>query len=89
MLRFFQFIYDAANTWEITPHDLSQQGWPAINTMAGDGTAFAYSGYAGHRNGVIGHIAHVADNGVALDGFQLIGSLDGGKIAKRPGGAAG
>lgn len=44
MLRFFQFIYDAANTWEITPHDLSQQGWPAINTMAGDGTAFAYYG---------------------------------------------
>ncbi len=44
MLRFFQFTYDAANTWEITPHDLSQQGWPAINTMAGDGTAFAYYG---------------------------------------------
>ena len=44
MLRFFQFTYDAANTWEITPHDLSQQGWPAINAMAGDGTAFAYYG---------------------------------------------
>lgn len=44
MLRYFQFIYDAANTWEITPHDLSQQGWPAINAMAGDGTAFAYYG---------------------------------------------
>lgn len=42
--RFFQFIYDAANTLEITPHDLSQQGWPAINTMAGDGTCFAYYG---------------------------------------------
>lgn len=44
VLRFFQFIYDAANTLEITPHDLSQQGWPAINKMAGDGTAFAYYG---------------------------------------------
>ena len=44
VLRFFQFIYDAANTYEITPHDLSQQGWPAINTMAGDGTCFAYYG---------------------------------------------
>ncbi len=44
VLRFFQFIYDAANTLEITPHDLSQQGWPAINTMAGDGTCFAYYG---------------------------------------------
>lgn len=44
VLRFFQFIYDAANTMEITPHDLSQQGWPAINTMAGDGTCFAYYG---------------------------------------------
>ena len=42
--RFFQFIYDAANTLEITPHDLSQQGWPAINKMAGDGTSFAYYG---------------------------------------------
>lgn len=42
--RFFQFIYDAANTLEITPHDLSQQGWPAINKMAGDGTCFAYYG---------------------------------------------
>lgn len=44
VLRFFQFIYDAANTLEITPHDLSQQGWPAINTMAGDGSCFAYYG---------------------------------------------
>lgn len=44
VLRFFQFIYDAANTLEITPHDLSQQGWPAINTMVGDGTCFAYYG---------------------------------------------
>ena len=42
--RFFQFIYDAANTLEITPHDLSQQGWPAINTMVGDGSCFAYYG---------------------------------------------
>jgi len=44
MLRFFQFIYDAANTLEITPHDLAQQGWPSINTMVGDGTCFAYYG---------------------------------------------
>lgn len=44
VLRFFQFIYSAANELEITPHDLSQQGWPAINTMAGDGTCFAYYG---------------------------------------------
>lgn len=44
MLRFFQFIYDAANVTEITPHDLSQQGWPSINTMVGDGTCFAYYG---------------------------------------------
>ena len=29
--RFFQFIYVAANTLEITRHDLSQQVWPAIN----------------------------------------------------------
>ncbi len=42
--RFFQFIYDAANTLEITPHDLSQQGWPSINTMVGDGSCFAYYG---------------------------------------------
>ena len=44
MLRFFQFIYDSANVTEITPHDLAQQGWPAINVMAGDGTAFSYYG---------------------------------------------
>lgn len=44
MLRFFQFIYDAANVTEITPHDLAQQGWPSINAMAGDGTCFAYYG---------------------------------------------
>jgi inositol-phosphate transport system substrate-binding protein len=44
VLRFFQFIYDAANVTEITPHDLSQQGWPAINTMVGDGTCFSYYG---------------------------------------------
>ena len=29
---------------EITPHDLAQQGWPAINVMAGDGTCFSYYG---------------------------------------------
>lgn len=44
MLRFFQFMYDAANVTEITPHDLAQQGWPSINTMVGDGTCFAYYG---------------------------------------------
>ncbi|MGI6696831.1 MAG: ABC transporter substrate-binding protein [Christensenellales bacterium] len=44
MLRFFQFIYDAANVTEITPQDLAQQGWPSINTMVGDGTCFAYYG---------------------------------------------
>lgn len=44
MLRFFQFIYDAANVTEITPHDLAQQGWPSINAMVGDGTCFAYYG---------------------------------------------
>lgn len=44
VLRFFQFMYDAANEICITPHDLAQQGWPAINTMAGDGTCFAYYG---------------------------------------------
>lgn len=42
--RFFQFIYDAANETGITPHDLSQMGWPEINTMVGDGSCFAYYG---------------------------------------------
>ena len=27
-----------------SPHDLSRQGWPAINTMAGDGTCLACYG---------------------------------------------
>lgn len=42
--RFFQAMYDAANTTMITPHDLNQQGWGSINTMVGDGSAFAYYG---------------------------------------------
>lgn len=44
MLRFFQNIYDNANVTKITPPDLNQMGWTTINTMVGDGTAFAYYG---------------------------------------------
>ncbi|MBS4784936.1 MAG: extracellular solute-binding protein [Clostridiales bacterium] len=44
ILRFFQEIYDNANTTKITPTNLSQMGWPTINAMVGDGTAFAYYG---------------------------------------------
>lgn len=42
--RFFQEIYDNANVTKITPTNLSQMGWPTINKMVGDGTAFAYYG---------------------------------------------
>lgn len=42
--RFFQFMYDAANTDKITPQDLTQQQWTSIQKMVGDGTAFAYYG---------------------------------------------
>lgn len=42
--RFFQFIYDAANTSKITPQDLTQQQWTSIQKMVGDGTAFSYYG---------------------------------------------
>ncbi len=44
LLRFFQFTYDNANTTNITPKDLNQQGWTSINTMVGDGSAFSYYG---------------------------------------------
>lgn len=44
ILRFFQFIYDNANTRKITPPDLNQMGWGTINTMVGNGEAFAYYG---------------------------------------------
>ncbi len=44
LLRFFEFMYDAANTSKITPQDLNQQGWTSINTMVGDGSAFSYYG---------------------------------------------
>lgn len=40
--RFFQQIYDNANTTKITPQNLTQVAWDTINTMVGDGTAFAY-----------------------------------------------
>lgn len=42
--RFFQEIYDNANTTKITPQNLTQTTWDTINTMVGDGTAFAYYG---------------------------------------------
>ena len=42
--RFFQLIYDNANTTCITPHDLNQMGWNQIDTMMGDATCFAYFG---------------------------------------------
>ena len=42
LLRFFEFTYDNANVSKITPQDLNQQGWGSINTMVGDGSAFAY-----------------------------------------------
>ncbi len=42
--RFFQEIYDNANTTKITPQNLTQSTWATINTMVGDGTAFAYYG---------------------------------------------
>ena len=42
--RFFEFIYNSANVTNITPKDLNQQGWTSINTMVGDGSAFAYYG---------------------------------------------
>ena len=40
----FQEIYDNANTTKITPQNLTQTTWDTINTMVGDGTAFAYYG---------------------------------------------
>ena len=42
--RFFQEIYDDANVTKITPQNLTQTTWDTINTMVGDGTAFAYYG---------------------------------------------
>lgn len=44
LIRFFQFMYDAANTLEITPKDLSQQQWTSIQKMVGEGSAFSYYG---------------------------------------------
>lgn len=42
--RFFQNIYDNANTTKITPPNLNQLGWDTINKMVGTGEAFAYYG---------------------------------------------
>lgn len=42
--RFFQLIYDNANTTKITPQNLNQMGWASINKMVGDGSTFAYYG---------------------------------------------
>lgn len=41
---YFQFMYDAANTWNITPKDTTQRVWTDIQAMVGDGRAFAYYG---------------------------------------------
>lgn len=42
--RFFEFTYDNANVSKITPQDLNQMGWDTINSMVGNGEAFAYYG---------------------------------------------
>ena len=42
--RFFESIYENANTTKITPPNLNQLGWDTINKMVGTGEAFAYYG---------------------------------------------
>lgn len=44
LIRYFQFMYDAANVMGITPTDTTQRVWTDLQAMVGDGRAFSYYG---------------------------------------------